>query len=352
MDLERSKELRNYLQTILHLPFVFPEPEEDAEFYDKVYTELKPYHTMLCTALEHAYSDEKKLSFLVKQEWEKGLGEIYRGESYSDKLHNTIDWMEAEGCLLEFIAAAHQKKDRNPKLNTFVRKTLYPLLVASASTLQKSQSDPLPLSAKAPSDVKVNNNGSEMKKGIASTDIKSSDETSNGLPVLEKEQDTKQTQPTPFPGKKPLRKEQLKEDSIAKAHRRTRAAQEKMQKVYEVFQGRGKLSESQVIESIKQAKELIEGISDLFVDIPTPDYLELDYKFACEERYVCERISIVVAYSLRDEYIDTPSVFLGADREFKKVFSSLQNLEYFIEEFQEQIRLSDHANKDFFGNSI
>ncbi len=355
MDLERSKELRDYLRTTLHLPFAFPEPEEDPEFYDKVHIKLKPHFTLLCDALENAYPNEKKLSLLVKREWEKDLGEIPHGDSYADKLRNTIEWMEAEGYLLEFIAAAHQNKARNPRLNSFVRKALFTLLEPPVSTQQISPSE-LPLKTSSPSaadfDVRANHHGSEISKGAANRDIKSlNDETSGKLSALEEGQDNNQIRPTPFPRKIIPIDNQPQGDPIALAYGRTHAAQEKMQLVYEVFQASRKFSEPQIVEFIEQAKKSIDGISDLFVNIPTPDYLELDYRFACEERYICERISIVAAYSLRDEYINLPSIFQGADREFKKIFSGLQNLENFIKQYQEQFQLSDLAGNSFLGNS-
>jgi hypothetical protein len=263
--------------------------------------------------------------------------------------------MESDGCLLEFIAAAHSHKARNTQLNIFVRKNLFALLEPSVSTQQLPQSELLLQISSPPvedADIGANDRDSAISKSAASRDIKSpNDDTLDELPVLEGNQDKGLTQLTPFP-RKTIPIDNPQEDPITLAYSHVRMAREKMQPVYEIFKTSGKISEPPIVESIEQAKKSIDGISDLFVDIPTPDYVELDYKLACEERYLYERISIVAAYALQDENISSPSVFQGANREFKKIFSSLQNLENFIKQFQEQIQLSNHANKSLFGNSI
>jgi hypothetical protein len=355
MDLGRSKELRDYLQTTLKLQFVFPEPEEDPEFYEKVYTALKPLHTTLCNALESAYSDEKSLRALVKQYWEKDLGEIPNEDRYAERLRSTIEWMESDGCLLEFIAAAHSHKARNTKLNIFFRKNLFALLEPLVPAQQIPQSKLLPQSPLPPvdgSDGRANDRDSAISKGATGSEIKSlHEEVPDELPVLEENQGNGQTQPTPFPRKTIPIDNQLQEDPITSAYSRVHIAQEKMQSVYEIFQGGGKISEPPITESIEQAKQSIDGISDLFVNTPTPDYLELDYRLTCEERYICEKISIIATYSLHDAYISSSSKFRSADREFEKIFSGLRNLENFIKQFQDQIQLSAYTSNRLLENS-
>ena len=122
---------------------------------------------------------------------------------------------------------------------------------------------------------------------------------------------------------------------IASAYKRTYTAQEKMQAISIMFQRDETISAPQIAELIKQARRSIDGISDLFTHIPTPDYPELHYRFACEERYICEKISLVAAYALRDASIHPSPVFQGAIKECNKIFSGLHNLEHFIHQFQE-----------------
>ena len=56
-------------------------------------------------------------------------------------------------------------------------------------------------------------------------------------------------------------------------------------------------------------------------------------------------------YSLRDTNVKSPiGDFQKADEEFKKFFSSLQNLEHFIDQYQQQIQRSNQADNPLFGS--
>lgn len=354
MDTERSKVLRDYLQQTLQLSFTFPEPEEDPEFYDNVYTSLKEHHETLCHVLQSAYPGEKSLQQLLKLEWGNFSDEIPHGESYADKLRNTIEWMEAEGYLLEFVAAAHQRKPRNAKLNAFLRRKFVIILNLPVSSQQISQSA-LPAQSSSPpakdSGINTNFHDLEISKGSVNSNRTSLQELPSELLKVEADHDNRQFQPTPFPGKIIAIENQLQDEPIASAYTRTRTAREKLQSVYDVFKTGGNISDSQFAESIEQAKNSIEGIDDIFVNIPIPDCFELDYRLAAEEKYICERLSLLAAYALQDASISSPAVFQGADREFNKVFSGFQNLENFIAKFEEQIQLLDRINNASLGNS-
>jgi hypothetical protein len=263
--------------------------------------------------------------------------------------------MESEGCLLEFIAVAHIHKPRNNKLNVFMRIHLLQLLQPPGSIQPVPLAEPQRPTLRSPTkDFEAVNNGhdSKIRKGVGVSELQLLPEIADASLPAESEGRKYSTQPTPFPRPKSALPDQSHEDPITSAQARTRTTREKIQSVYDVFQAGEKISEPHIAELIAQAKASIKGISNLFIAVPTPDYLELDYRFACEENFACEKISIIAAYSLRDEYTRSRSVFQGADKEFHNIFTSLQNLDNFINTFQEQIQLSASTNDSLPGNDV
>lgn len=124
------------------------------------------------------------------------------------------------------------------------------------------------------------------------------------------------------------------EDPIASAYTCTRTALEKLQPAYEKFQRGEQISETWVIASLIEAKKALEGVSDIFAQVQVPGYPELEYTLACEEHYICERISVITAYALQGARITSPPISQKVDKEFKYIFSSLQNIEHVISKFQ------------------
>jgi hypothetical protein len=112
-----------------------------------------------------------------------------------------------------------------------------------------------------------------------------------------------------------------------------------------MFQNGEKISEPGVVNSIKEAREAIDGISSIFDKTPIPNHPELDCRLVSEETYICKSITLIMMYSLRDTNVKSPvGDFQKVDEEFKKFFSSLQNLENIVDQHQEPIQRSNQAD--------
>jgi hypothetical protein len=351
MKPERSKELRDYLQKALRLLYALPDPEADPEFNDVLQDELKQYHEKLRDALKLAFPKKESLRLLVEQDLGEDLEEIDEGKSYLDKLLNTIEWMESKGWLLMFIAAAHRRQNHSTKLNVFVRRTLHSILKSLAPAQQSPQSEVTPppeLAPFVPAPLEAhngggNNHGSPVSKGAIGGDVV----VAQFSPVVEPSHD----QPIQFRNKAVATDHQSRENPITLAHKRTQTAREKMQKIYDMFQNGEKISDLHVIDSIKEVKEALEGMSNLFDDIPIPDYPELDCRLASEEKYITQRADLIRLYALRDVNVNpVPGDLQKANGEFKKFFSSLEKLEMLIDQYQQQMQQSNQADDLLFGS--
>jgi endonuclease G, mitochondrial len=83
--------------------------------------ELKGYQVkQLREAFQSAFPGRPKLKLLVREELDRNLDEIVGGGNLSEIVAELIDFVEAEGRLVELVSAAIRRNPGNPKLRSFV----------------------------------------------------------------------------------------------------------------------------------------------------------------------------------------------------------------------------------------